>query len=177
MESARIYFGVFIFFVKDYWGVSMTQFIADTLLAESESVMKIDLETKQIRIYKLHGKLMEGPKQEIDGVDLLKHGLANGRVIEEDLWQFETLLSTDDLLNRYLLEKKGSTMVYRREEEEGTVWYRGQVMLGKGFGESNRQVLYYNTRLNYNETAFYESYATLSQNIHKVIRLNLSRDT
>lgn len=148
-------------------------FIVKSFMDSCYAVMKMNVNTGQIFFYKADGKRCDTPDQPMDGITFVEDFLANGRVYEDDLWEFHLLLEPKQFFENRMHNQSGSILVFRRIEGDDLIWMRLNLMVPSDYSEENPMVLLFARTLQEEEASFYDACDTLAQRLHKVVKMDM----
>ena len=156
--------------------MKFTEFFFRTFMENCRTLMKINSLTMKINIYKFENVISDDPDEEIDGICLISDYMKSGKIFEEDLWQFERLLHIKELAQRSLDDQNTIILSYRIHRSHELIWMRLELMVPENYSTEQPYVLLFNYDLNRNEKEFFEACYTLSGQIYKIIKADLTRN-
>lgn len=151
-------------------------FILEAFMDACRTLVKYDIQRRQLYVLKSEFQVAENPDTPVSAYEYLQNFLKSGVVYKEDIPLFDRL--SDNVYMRKLCDthQNGALIVYRRTWGEKLIWVRLNLFVPSSYSDTNPYVVLFNRDMPAEEAMLYESWELLGQQVHKVVKANLTTD-
>lgn len=146
-----------------------------SFMGTCRTLMKVNVSTMKINIYKFEDCLWPTPDKEEDGIRFIRDYMSTGKIFREDLWQFEQLMDLETVVEQAFSEKAAKILTYRILRDGERIWMRLELMIPDDYSKENPEILLFNYDMNKKEAEFYEYSTALGSQILKVMKIDMTR--
>lgn len=152
-------------------------FFLDAFVDACDVLTKYNTVTHELYIYKTERGMVDPPNIIADAEVYIHKLIESGIIHRDDSIFFEDLF--DNVTVRALCEhhQNGSVLVYRRKKDEHYIWYRLSMFVPRDYSQENPFIVAFSRNLPDAEADMFQSWELMGSQIHKVVKVNLTKNT